>query len=52
MEERGEHDQIYELVLNSHQCCHVPGSPAELGFFNTVAAGYFSYPRVEETPIT
>ncbi len=25
---------------------------AELGFFNTVAAGCFSCPRVEATPIT
>ncbi len=31
------------------ECCHVPGFPAELGYFNTVAAGCFSCPRVEAT---
>ncbi len=34
------------------ECCHVCGFPAELGYFNTVAAGCFSCPRVEATPIT
>ncbi len=34
------------------ECCHVRGFPAELGYFNTVAAGCFSCPRVEATPIT
>ncbi len=33
-------------------CCQFCGFPAELGYFNTVAAGYFSCPRVEATPIT
>ncbi len=33
-------------------CCQVRGFPAELGYFNTVAAGCFSCPQVEATPIT
>ncbi len=31
--------------------CQVRSFPAELGYFNTVAAGCFSCPRVEATPI-
>ncbi len=27
------------------ECCHVLGFPAELGYFNTVAAGCFSCPK-------
>ncbi len=34
------------------ECCQVRGFPVELGYFNTVAAGCFSCPRVEATPIT
>ncbi len=34
------------------ECCHVRSFPAELGYFNTVAVGCFSCPRVEATPIT
>ncbi len=33
-------------------CCQVRGFPAELSYFNTVAASCFSCPRVEATPIT
>ncbi len=32
------------------ECCQVRGFPAELGYFNTVAASCFSCPRVEATP--
>ncbi len=34
------------------ECCQVRDFPAELGYFNTVAAGCFSCPWVEATPIT
>ncbi len=34
------------------ECCQVRGFPVELGYFNTVAAGCFSCPRVEATQIT
>ncbi len=39
-------------LYHSLQCCQVRGFSAELGYFNTVAAGCFSCPRVEATPIT
>ncbi len=41
-----------EVACVCPECCQVCGFPAELGYFNTVAAGCFSCPRVEATPIT
>ncbi len=39
-------------ITGPRQCCHLSGSPTELGYFTTVAVGCFSCPRVEATPIT
>jgi len=38
------------LLVTNNQCCQVCDFPAELGYFNTVAAGCFSCPWVEATP--
>ncbi len=39
------------LKISGTQWCQVRGFPVELGYFNTVAAGCFSCPQVEATPI-
>ncbi len=39
-------------LMRQQQCWRVRGFPAESGYFNTVAVGCFSCPRVEVTPIT
>ncbi len=51
--------KFYILASNSSrpfvltdQCCQVCDFLVELGYFNTVATGCFSCPRVKATPIT
>ncbi len=39
------------LFVLTDQCCQVRDFPVELSYFNIVATGCFSCPRVEATPI-